>query len=515
MSRWTMSWKRRYRIQFEFVIFLSCFGLVGLVADTATARIIYVRDSIGDDSRSVEEATVRETPLKTIQRGVDLAEPGDLVFVQAGTYREHVRIRRSGAPGNPITIAGTQPGTSRIIGSIGGIGVRYVTVRNLNISNSEIPDIPQELWPLEVVDPKGIYFYLSHNIRILNNCVHHCRGGGMAINQSDNIWITGNLVYANAALVPTDNSGISVYQPFLLRNQTTPRFTIVVNNNICYSNSNGYFNRPITDGHGILFDDFRQTQRAMFDALLPFYIDEIEKNGEGEYEKIVAELDFETVYNLPTSIEGNLCFNNGGAGIQAYLTDGVEIRNNACVFNQQNVYFFAELMLLESERCKVHNNLLISPEQGEGISEDGSPDQRVAGLARNIAGERLAGQRFFRCAIFDTPSSQFQVSRSGFKVDPSRLFLTDTIFMDRDDFVVEFDGETGEFSFDASGLLVDRGARVRWLQPRDMFGALRIRGEAIDIGPCEMESNPELQASLIAEQLVRLLFLRRPAVSFR
>lgn len=482
---------------------------------SASGKTIYVRDRIGDDSRSVEEATSTGTPLKTIQRAVDLAEPGDLVFVQARTYREHVRIRRSGARMQPITIAGTQIGTTKIIGSIGGIGVRYVTVRNLDISNSEVLDIPSDFLALEYADPKGIFFYLSHNIKILNNRVHHCRGGGMAINQSDKIWVTGNIVYSNSESVPTDNSGISIYQPFALRSPTTPRYSMVVNNNICFSNRNGYFGRPITDGHGILFDDFRQTQRTMFDSLLPFYAGEIEKNGEGEYAKIVSELDFVNIYSRPTSIENNLCFNNGGAGIQTYLSDDVDIRNNACVLNQQNIYFFAELMLLESERCRVHNNLLISPEQGDGLSEDGSPDQRVSGLARNVAGQILASQRFFRCAIYDTPSSQTPVSKSGKTIDPRKLFRNDTLVLREGDFTVDFDPVTGHFSFDAGGLLVDRGARTRWPQANDMLGAQRVRGATIDIGPCEMHSNPELQLSLIAEQLMRLIFLRRPPVDFR
>gem|GEM_PF-2646005 len=498
-------------------IIVFAFGSAGLgpMSVSATAKTIFVRDSIGDDARGVEEATQVRTPVKTIQRGLDLAEPDDLVFVQAGTYREHVRVRRSGLMLRPITIAGTQIGTSRIIGSIGGIGVRYITVRNLDISNSEVPNIPQELWPLESADPKGIFFYLSHNIKILNNCVHHCRGGGMAINQSDNIWITGNLVYANAAEVPTDNSGISIYQPFLLRTPTTSRFSIVVNNNICFSNSNGFFGRPITDGHGILFDDFHQTQRAMFESLLPYYAAEIEINGEGQYEQILADIDFEKIYDRPTSIESNLCFNNGGAGILTYLSDGVEIRNNACVLNQQNIFFFAELMLLESERCRVHNNLLISPERGQGVSPDGTPDLRVAGLARNVAGDILTSQRFIRSAIFDTPSSLLQVSASGVKKDPRKLFRAETLFLTSDKFKIDFDAVTGRFSFDANGLLVDKGNPVRWLQTRDLLGSLRVRGASIDIGPIEMESDPGLQLRLIIQQLIRLAILRRPAVEFR
>ena len=41
-------------------------------------------------------------PFATIQRAADLAQPGDTVFIRAGTYRETVTLPRSGTPDNPI-----------------------------------------------------------------------------------------------------------------------------------------------------------------------------------------------------------------------------------------------------------------------------------------------------------------------------------------------------------------------------------------------------------------------------
>jgi len=45
-----------------------------------------------------------EKPLKSIRYATDLAQPGDTIYLRAGTYRESVRPARSGSEGKPITI---------------------------------------------------------------------------------------------------------------------------------------------------------------------------------------------------------------------------------------------------------------------------------------------------------------------------------------------------------------------------------------------------------------------------
>jgi len=54
----------------------------------------------GDDANS----GTREKPFRTIQHAVDLVEPGDSVYLKDGTYRESVRIRKSGRAGACILL---------------------------------------------------------------------------------------------------------------------------------------------------------------------------------------------------------------------------------------------------------------------------------------------------------------------------------------------------------------------------------------------------------------------------
>lgn len=58
-----------------------------------------------------------DRPLKTINRAAELAEPGDIVLVQPGIYRERVDPRRGGEPGRPITYQAARRGEVFLRGS--------------------------------------------------------------------------------------------------------------------------------------------------------------------------------------------------------------------------------------------------------------------------------------------------------------------------------------------------------------------------------------------------------------
>src|SRR5687768_8462276 len=68
---------------------------------TAAATALYVATT-GDDGNA---GTVT-APLKTIQKAVDLAQPGDTIHLRGGTYapKTNVQILKNGTQSAPITL---------------------------------------------------------------------------------------------------------------------------------------------------------------------------------------------------------------------------------------------------------------------------------------------------------------------------------------------------------------------------------------------------------------------------
>lgn len=71
-------------------------------ADLASATFYYV-DKGHPDARDGNPGSESE-PWQTIRKGVQSVQPGDILLVRAGTYRETVILNRSGTEAQPITI---------------------------------------------------------------------------------------------------------------------------------------------------------------------------------------------------------------------------------------------------------------------------------------------------------------------------------------------------------------------------------------------------------------------------
>ncbi|HYL50669.1 MAG TPA: right-handed parallel beta-helix repeat-containing protein, partial [Acidimicrobiia bacterium] len=147
-------------------------------------------------------------PFGTISHAEAAARPGDVVCVRGGTYREDVRLTRSGAKASLITVAGA-PGESAIIDGtnlpIGptdallGIagGTDYVTVRDLTIRNSP---------------GRGVVNGGSHN-RVVHTRIFHTRNAGLLTTNlsaaaTDNEYVGNDIsdaVYGNDCHVSSDS----------------------------------------------------------------------------------------------------------------------------------------------------------------------------------------------------------------------------------------------------------------------------------------------------------------------
>jgi len=127
---------RQYEIQVQL---FDPDGLVGSPAAATTlntrsdtlaepaGRILYVSPTGNDASPGTDPAS----PLRTIQRGANLAQPGDLILIQPGIYRESVTVPRSGTGTQPIAFRGSAPGV--ILDGADGViaaGVSWTAVGN-------------------------------------------------------------------------------------------------------------------------------------------------------------------------------------------------------------------------------------------------------------------------------------------------------------------------------------------------------------------------------------------------
>jgi hypothetical protein len=78
-------------------------GVLSSGGETSQGRKTYYVSSSGSDSA---DGRAPDVPFATIQHAVDLAQPGDIVELAAGTYMQDVVSKRDGTAAAPITIRG-------------------------------------------------------------------------------------------------------------------------------------------------------------------------------------------------------------------------------------------------------------------------------------------------------------------------------------------------------------------------------------------------------------------------
>jgi parallel beta-helix repeat protein len=291
---------------------------------------VYIVDAAkGDDGNPGTEAK----PFRTIQKAADQTLPGDTVLVKNGTYREHsvpdqagVKITRSGAPDAWITFK-AYPGHSPRITS-----PTWCTFRGDEVAYIELNgfDVTTEVVQHQTGDNKdrnsgnGIGFSKSHHIRLLNNRVHDCGGGGIATGFCDYLTVEGNTADHNAFWCIYNCSGISLWEGRDL--DDGPGFHNVIRRNVSFANENRgptpLYGSQLTDGNGIIIDFHRA--------------------------------------NAPILIENNVCYLNGGRGIHVFNARNVLVRNNTVAFNCFSQYGDADLRANTSRNVRFINNICVA-----------------------------------------------------------------------------------------------------------------------------------------------------------
>jgi parallel beta-helix repeat protein len=280
----------------------------------------YVDISKGNDTNS---GLSEKLPFKTISKANQQINAGDTVYVKNGIYPENITIKQSGTAKNSITfqafpghkplIKGTQDGTFKIEGN-------YIKIIGFEITST--------------ADGSGIHVGSgNHHTQIFKNEIHDSGCGGVSGQETDYLHIESNLIYKNSFRSPFLCSGISIYQA--VASDSKPGFHNIIRGNISFANENKKIKEDgtVTDGNGIIIDDFRHTQ------------------GQKQLPK----------YTASTLVENNVVFDNGGRGIHVFQSDNVMVRNNTAFKNLKSSNLHGttngELSAFFSSNIRFYNNI--------------------------------------------------------------------------------------------------------------------------------------------------------------
>ncbi|MEH2065412.1 MAG: right-handed parallel beta-helix repeat-containing protein [Nostoc sp.] len=325
-----------------------------LISQVSTATTYYVSGIGNDKNRGLSTSS----PFRTIQRAANLTNPGDTVLIMDGVYNNAspvgtvLDIKRSGTANGWIRYK-AYPGHKPQLKHNGwhGIwihnGASYIEVNGLEVVGNNrhitrdyaLSEKKNRKNPL--TNGNGITIdadnnLRSHHIRILNNKVHDCGGGGISAIESDYLTLDNNKVFNNSWYSVFGSSGISLLNNWNSDNGNSQKYKNFVTRNEVYNNQmlvpwiqNGKYQ----DGNGIIVD--RSRNNAPGSTL--------------------------NAYQGRTLIADNISYKNGGSGIHTYESDHVDIINNTTYLNNQTAgILYGQIMSNYSADIQVVNNILYS-----------------------------------------------------------------------------------------------------------------------------------------------------------
>ena len=316
-------------------------GITVYRSDYSTApRRFYVSSSLpGNNSNN---GTSPATPYLTIQRAADGAAPGDTIFVMAGNYSTTstniVGIQRTGLPNKWITFKPYQTDKPKLV-----------------MGNNN--------WQAFNVLPAAAYIRIQgFEVLIADNNVHDCAGAGIGAIESDYVTIEDNITANNSWYTVYGTSGISLFNSWNSDNSTDTKMIIRRNKSygnqlkIAWNIGGTGTNCRFYDGNGIILDNNRANNPANTSTI---------KNPLGDYLGRML-------------VENNLCYLNGGRGLNVNYTDNVTLLNNTTYRNgltDQTTYNSVVYAGIESEfiaqgssGISVYNNIF-SGRPGEKVTE--------------------------------------------------------------------------------------------------------------------------------------------------
>ncbi|MDZ8187875.1 MAG: right-handed parallel beta-helix repeat-containing protein [Nostoc sp. ChiSLP02] len=304
----------------------------------------YVSGSGNDRNSGLSPSSAFRTP----QRAANLTKPGDTVLLMNGVYKNSnsgavLTITRSGSSNGWIAYK-AYPGHSPKIEFDGWHGVwikdgaSYIEVKGIEIEgNNERISLGYAMsqrYNVSNARTSGNCLTIDgrskrhpHHIRILNNEIRDCGGGGIIGIQTDYVTVDGNDVYNNAWYSPFGGSGISFLK------------------NWSYDGNQGY-------------RMFITRNRVYNNKMLVPWINTGKKqDGNG----IILDRLAETGYRGRTLIANNLVYRNGGGGIHAFKSNNIDIIHNTSYYNSQTPEIeYGQISMNNTSNVRVLNNILVS-----------------------------------------------------------------------------------------------------------------------------------------------------------
>ena len=326
------------------------------IAETGLDGRTFVVSPDGDDDNPGTE----ERPMRTPQAAADRVEPGDTVLLRAGEYTNQgaapvLEIQRGGDRRNWVRFA-SYPGETATIRFDGLRGVRVGAASHVVIEGLEVVGVAEQIDPAEALAHatafKGSDFSqhrffgvgvrlgdepgeTPHHVIIRGNTIHHTPGGGVSIARSDYVLVEGNHIYKTSFYSPWGESGVSMWRSVDSDNERRA-YKMVVKDNLIHQNDNlvpFWVMEQYTDGNGIILDANEAT---------PGPGSEDHKSYRGRF-----------------LVVNNVCFGNGGRGVNVFETRNADVRHNTLANNATRGNIGSEVELGRTDRVQIRNNVIV------------------------------------------------------------------------------------------------------------------------------------------------------------
>ncbi|MCF2505241.1 right-handed parallel beta-helix repeat-containing protein [Dyadobacter sp. CY107] len=362
--------------------FTACMLLAMFFFKTAFAANYFVSPTGKDQNNGKSEAKA----FRTIQKGADIAEGGDTVFVMNGTYHSTsgaiLNIQKSGKAGAYITIKALKGHKPKITASGNvwnavAINGSYIALEGLELAGNNANltyEGAMAVYNEHINGGKNYPYYAGyntnaitiggpkkeskfpHHVAIRHCTVHDFPGGGINAIQADYVTIDNNVVFNNAWYMMYAGSGISILTPY--NSDRIATYKNFIRNNIVSNNKTTVpwvQLKRLSDGNGIIID-VNQHAYSNQDATAP---------------------TAEEAYTGRTLVENNVSFNNGGSGIHSFKADHVDIINNTAYHNG-TVMNYPDIFTNQCHDVKIINNIMYAREGGQCNSMPKNPTEIYA-----------------------------------------------------------------------------------------------------------------------------------------